>query len=477
MSELKSSSVWEQEYNRPEYHRPIVALMEDFLRQDRNADLMRDFSGGLLPTEVNWNKAYGMAGPWAGTDRILRAYDEYQHASGITNDDVLKAEYQVWKEHGEKSSTIGALPTLLAQKSNIYQNLSTSDIAIPSMVMRWYIETVFPMLSNLEMFNVHPVSSSRAEFRVESRNPVTSIQITIPLTGRLAADDVHDLNQRNLDLTRPYSMGAVMQDDYVINPVTGMLRNISDIPIVLDNLTIYQFPYGFAEESAPPESKVSNVSDTLEMEWDGISVQLTHRAQAASVGSHYPLLVRALSAAAFEIREMVDRSLANYAQYALQHDIPGNKIYSLGSEFGDVSMPLEAYSLVGKAITSLRKAGYMPSRLYANHDVLRLLSELYDTVADSSINVEDSTEVLSIVPRVKGLPPKGIRYWTDPFMVVAKPPIADYAVLASQPFTVSSSIPGSNATGNVIARQDFLCHICHWIGGPFKWENISVIKE
>ena len=119
----------------------------------------------------------------------------------------------------------------------------------------------------------------------------------------------------------------------------------------------------------------------------------------------------------------------------------------------------------------------MPSRLYANHDVLRLLSELYDTVADSSINVEDSTEVLSIVPRVKGLPPKGIRYWTDPFMVVAKPPIADYAVLASQPFTVSSSIPGSNATGNVIARQDFLCHICHWIGGPFKWENISVIKE
>ena len=475
---VEVSSEWEKRYKRPEYHRPIVELMETFLRQDQNVGTVREFSGGLLPTEVDWNRAYGMENSWAGTDKILREFDKHKHPSGITNQDILIQEYKLWNEHGRDNGLVEFLPNMVSALGDAYTNLSLTDISVPTIVARWYIETIFPMLTNLEMYNVHTVGGTKVEFKIENWTQVQSTRITIPLSITLADDEEVDLGQRHLDLKKTYSMGSVILDNFVINPTNGILKNVSGANLVLDDLIIYQFPYEFGESSAPPESKVTNTTKIVNTKWDGVSVRISHRSQIGSMSSSgYPLTVRAMAAAAFEIREMVDRSLANHAEYALQYSIPSNKITTYTRKFGNGAMPDDVYYMVGSTITSMRENGFFPSRVYSSHEVLRMFSELYETKADSSINVEDRTEVLAIVPRIKGIPPRGIRYWNDNFIVIAKPPIADYAVLASQPFTISKEIRGTSSDGNAIAVSDFLCQINHWIDGPFKTENIAVIKE
>ena len=233
----------------------------------------------------------------------------------------------------------------------------------------------------------------------------------------------------------------------------------------------------FGEEASPPESKVTTEPTNVDMGWDGVKIRITHRAEVeAMANSGYPVIVRALMAASYDISDMIDRDLGQHVQFVYRYHIPSTQKYNHAGNATDNAVHYtEAYQMIGEACAKRADAGFSPERVFMNNVVYDRFSNL--SLFDREKSPAAVLSPMNKIERLKGMTVAVSRRWDNNFIAIGRVPLAYYAVLASNPFTISPATNAKDANGNAIPVREWLCQICHWTGGPYKWEHEGLITS
>ena len=473
-------SQFEKDFGRPDYHRPVVDIMNTLFQDKKYIERYKEFSGGSLPQDVSMSNS-NVGNNWLAARKIGEAFEDARQGIdgdvGATNKELMIEEYKTYRDSGKETGSAmqKVMESWSPDQIAIY-NLSTTDIAIPRTVSRSFIDIIYPRISMLEMFNVQTMMSTKDQFFVENRTPVESSADSITLSGTLAAGAEFDLGVRHIDSTKTIAMAGVTRASYAIDYAKGIIKNVTASNITFGKLTCSRYKFDFAEESSPPETKVKTEPEDVDMGWDGLKVRLTHRAEVEGMAnSGYPVVTRAIMAATYDLGDMIDRDLGQHAEYACRQYIPSGQSVAFTGSSTNSTHYKTAYEYIGRMCAKREDAGHYADMVYMNNVV-------HDQFSNLDLFDRDGTPAAMLSPmnkigRLKGKPIGVSRRWDNDFLAMGTNPLGWYAVLASNPFTISAPTDAKDANGNAIAVREWIFQICHWIGGPYKFENFALLTS